>query len=167
MLVVPGEGEPWERVVDLRVEEGDGSLVELRRLLTRASAIAPRIGRRTERAELGERYGLPARHVQQLAIQDALAPATSPEAKRLYAALDRGAASLARRDPRASRRSRISRASRHSSTTRIERMPKALYFTDDPAACELLGSDPFAMLIGFAIDQQVTRAEGVRRAVGA
>jgi len=35
-------------------------------------------------------------------------------------------------------------------------VPKALYFTDDPAACELLGSDPFAMLIGFAIDQQVT-----------
>ena len=35
-------------------------------------------------------------------------------------------------------------------------MPKALYFTDDPAACELLGSDPFAMLIGFAIDQQVS-----------
>ncbi len=35
-------------------------------------------------------------------------------------------------------------------------MPKALYFTDDPAACALLGSDPFAMLIGFAIDQQVT-----------
>ncbi len=36
LLVVPAEGEPWERVVDLRVEEGDGSLVELRRLLTRA-----------------------------------------------------------------------------------------------------------------------------------
>ena len=35
-------------------------------------------------------------------------------------------------------------------------MPKALYFTDDPAACALLGSDPFAMLVGFAIDQQVT-----------
>ncbi len=35
-------------------------------------------------------------------------------------------------------------------------MPKALYFTDDPAACALLGSDPFAMLIGFAIDQQVS-----------
>ena len=34
-------------------------------------------------------------------------------------------------------------------------MPKALYFTDDPAACALLGSDPFAMLVGFAIDQQV------------
>jgi uncharacterized HhH-GPD family protein len=30
-----------------------------------------------------------------------------------------------------------------------------LYFTDDPEACELLAHDPFALLIGFAIDQQV------------
>ncbi len=35
-------------------------------------------------------------------------------------------------------------------------MPKALYFTDDPAACALLAAEPFAMLVGFAIDQQVT-----------
>ena len=35
-------------------------------------------------------------------------------------------------------------------------MPKALYFTDDPKACELLATDPFALLVGFAIDQQVT-----------
>ena len=34
-------------------------------------------------------------------------------------------------------------------------MPQALYFTDDPAACELLAEDPFALLVGFAIDQQV------------
>ena len=34
-------------------------------------------------------------------------------------------------------------------------VPSALYFTDDPAACELLGRDPFALLMGFAIDQQV------------
>jgi uncharacterized HhH-GPD family protein len=34
-------------------------------------------------------------------------------------------------------------------------VPTALWFTDDPAACELLGSDPFALLVGFAIDQQV------------
>jgi uncharacterized HhH-GPD family protein len=34
-------------------------------------------------------------------------------------------------------------------------MPSALYFTDDPAACELLAQDPFALLMGFAIDQQV------------
>jgi uncharacterized HhH-GPD family protein len=34
--------------------------------------------------------------------------------------------------------------------------PKALWFTDDPKACELLAQDPFALLVGFAIDQQVT-----------
>jgi uncharacterized HhH-GPD family protein len=34
-------------------------------------------------------------------------------------------------------------------------MPDALYFTDDPQACELLARDPFALLVGFAIDQQV------------
>ena len=35
-------------------------------------------------------------------------------------------------------------------------MPDALWFTDDPAACKLLVDDPFALLVGFAIDQQVT-----------
>jgi uncharacterized HhH-GPD family protein len=35
-------------------------------------------------------------------------------------------------------------------------VPDALYFTDDPAACKLLADDPFALLVGFAIDQQVT-----------
>ena len=35
-------------------------------------------------------------------------------------------------------------------------MPAALFFTDDPKACELLAQDPFALLVGFAIDQQVT-----------
>ena len=35
-------------------------------------------------------------------------------------------------------------------------MPAALYFTDDANACELLAKDPFALLVGFAIDQQVT-----------
>ena len=34
-------------------------------------------------------------------------------------------------------------------------MASALYFTDDPEACELLAHDPFALLMGFAIDQQV------------
>ncbi len=34
-------------------------------------------------------------------------------------------------------------------------MPDALYFTDDPEACKLLAQDPFALLMGFAIDQQV------------
>ena len=53
---------------------------------------------------------------------------------------------------RAARRGRDGAASRGS---RIRRMPDALYFTDDPAACTLLATDPFALLVGFAIDQQV------------
>jgi len=34
--------------------------------------------------------------------------------------------------------------------------PDRLYYTDDPAACALLAQDPFALLMGVAIDQQVT-----------
>ncbi len=34
-------------------------------------------------------------------------------------------------------------------------MADALYFTDEPEACKLLARDPFALLVGFAIDQQV------------
>ena len=35
-------------------------------------------------------------------------------------------------------------------------MPKALYFTDSEEANALIARDPLALLIGFAIDQQVT-----------
>jgi uncharacterized HhH-GPD family protein len=35
-------------------------------------------------------------------------------------------------------------------------MAEALWFTDDPKACQLLAKDPFALLVGFAIDQQVS-----------
>jgi uncharacterized HhH-GPD family protein len=35
-------------------------------------------------------------------------------------------------------------------------MPDALFFTDSDEANELIASDPLALLIGFAIDQQVT-----------
>jgi uncharacterized HhH-GPD family protein len=35
-------------------------------------------------------------------------------------------------------------------------MPDALYFTEDEAANQLLAHDPFALLVGFALDQQVT-----------
>ena len=34
-------------------------------------------------------------------------------------------------------------------------MPERLYFTDSDAANELIASDPMALLIGFALDQQV------------
>lgn len=35
-------------------------------------------------------------------------------------------------------------------------MPEALYFTESDEANRLIASDPLALLIGFAIDQQVT-----------
>ena len=35
-------------------------------------------------------------------------------------------------------------------------MPEALWFTDDEEANRLLVEDPFALLVGFALDQQVT-----------
>jgi uncharacterized HhH-GPD family protein len=35
-------------------------------------------------------------------------------------------------------------------------VPDALWFTDDPKAAKLLAKEPFALLVGFAIDQQVT-----------
>jgi uncharacterized HhH-GPD family protein len=35
-------------------------------------------------------------------------------------------------------------------------VPDRLYFTDDDEACRLLAADPFALLVGLALDQQVT-----------
>ena len=35
-------------------------------------------------------------------------------------------------------------------------MPDALFFTEDDEANRLLAEDPFALLVGFALDQQVT-----------
>jgi uncharacterized HhH-GPD family protein len=35
-------------------------------------------------------------------------------------------------------------------------MPEALWFTEDDEANRLLADDPFALLVGFALDQQVT-----------
>ncbi|HTO25480.1 MAG TPA: HhH-GPD-type base excision DNA repair protein [Gaiellaceae bacterium] len=35
-------------------------------------------------------------------------------------------------------------------------VPDRLYFTDDDEANALIASDPFALLVGFALDQQVT-----------
>ena len=35
-------------------------------------------------------------------------------------------------------------------------MPEALYFTESDEANRLIASDPLALLIGFAIDQQIT-----------
>jgi uncharacterized Ntn-hydrolase superfamily protein len=71
IVVVPAEGEPWERIVDLRVEEGDGSLVELRRLLERALAYRAANQAAEGRAEIARAAGLPEAYVELAAIADA------------------------------------------------------------------------------------------------
>jgi uncharacterized HhH-GPD family protein len=38
----------------------------------------------------------------------------------------------------------------------VSTAPDHLYFTDDEEACRLLATDPFALLVGFALDQQIT-----------
>jgi uncharacterized Ntn-hydrolase superfamily protein len=72
IVVVPAEGEPWDRVVDLRVEEGDESLVELRRLLERALSYRATNRATAGRAAIGRLGGLPETHVRRLVIEDAL-----------------------------------------------------------------------------------------------
>jgi len=87
IVVVPAEGEPWERVIDLRVEEGDGSLVELRRLLQRAEAY--RAANRAEpAAPVGAAGGLPPAHVTFLALMDAAGAGEVEEGRRLLAELE-------------------------------------------------------------------------------
>ena len=47
-------------------------------------------------------------------------------------------------------------ASRSRYIASIARMPDALHFTGDPEADAFLAEDPLALLVGFALDQQVT-----------
>jgi uncharacterized Ntn-hydrolase superfamily protein len=87
IVVVPATGEPWERVVDLRVEDGDDSLVQLRRHLERALAYRA-TNRATEgRAALGTQLGLPERHIRLLALEDAVADGRFDDADALLEAL--------------------------------------------------------------------------------
>lgn len=89
IVVVPASGEPWERVIDLRVEEGDDSLIELRRLLERAEAY--RAANRAERgrAAIGRAGALPAAHVRWLELLDAVEGGGVDLARRLLAELER------------------------------------------------------------------------------
>jgi uncharacterized Ntn-hydrolase superfamily protein len=88
VLVVPASGSPWERVIDLRVEEGDGSLVELRRLVTRAEAYRAANRAEHDRAGVARAGGLPAAHVQWLAFLDAAKEGDVEAARRLLGALE-------------------------------------------------------------------------------
>jgi uncharacterized Ntn-hydrolase superfamily protein len=88
ILVVPAEGSAWERVIDLRVEEGDGSLVELRRLVDRAEAYRETNRASRGRAELGTQHGLPERYVEWLAFLDAAADGDVAVARERLRALE-------------------------------------------------------------------------------
>jgi uncharacterized Ntn-hydrolase superfamily protein len=82
IVVVAAGGEPWERVVDLRVEDGDNSLAELRRLLGLAEGY--RRANRARPAAPGAREdGLPASYVRFLAVLDAAGAGDQAEARRL------------------------------------------------------------------------------------
>jgi len=70
IVVVPAAGEPWERIVDLRVEDGDDSLVQLRRLVGLAEGYR-RANRARPAAPAARQDGLPESYVRFLAILDA------------------------------------------------------------------------------------------------
>ena len=88
LVVVPAEGEPWERIVDLRVEDGDDSLDELRRLLGRALAYRAANAATEGRAQIGREGGLPETYVELLAIADAADGGDLERAQALFAALE-------------------------------------------------------------------------------
>ena len=89
LLVVPGEGEGWERIVELRVEDSPDPLAELGRLLDlhdaysladRADALAG-AGDHVEAAELYERAALAAPDNLELAFWAGLGIAASGDAE--------------------------------------------------------------------------------------
>src|SRR3954468_14350084 len=82
IVVVPAEGEPWERVIDLRVEDGDDSLVQLRRLLGLAEGYR-RANRARPAAPGAAKDGLPEAYVLFLRILDAAGSGDQAEARRL------------------------------------------------------------------------------------
>jgi len=82
IVVVPAEGEPWDRVVDLRVEDGDDSLVQLRRLLGLAEGYRRANDARPASPGAAE-DGLPDGYVHFLRILDAAGSGDPVEARRL------------------------------------------------------------------------------------
>ena len=88
IVVVPAQGEPWEHVIDLRVEDGDDSLVELRRLLQQAETY--RDAHRAERrAEAGRSGGLPETYVTWLELLDAASEGDVERGRTVLAELEK------------------------------------------------------------------------------
>jgi uncharacterized Ntn-hydrolase superfamily protein len=82
IVIVPAEGEPWERAFDLRVEDGDDSLVELRRLVEVAEGYRA-AHRASPMAPIARERGVPAQHVLWLSLMDAAAAADVAEGRRI------------------------------------------------------------------------------------
>jgi hypothetical protein len=82
-VVVPAAGERWERVIDLRVEESDEPLVELRRLLGRALGYREANRAETDRAGIARARGLPELYVRQSALYDAVDEGRLDDARRI------------------------------------------------------------------------------------
>jgi len=83
IVVVPAEGERWERVIDLRVEESGEPLVELRRLLDRALGYREANRAEVGRAEIARAWGLPELYVLKSSLYDAVDEGRLPDARRI------------------------------------------------------------------------------------
>jgi uncharacterized Ntn-hydrolase superfamily protein len=88
IVVVPAEGERWERIIDLRVEESDEPLVELCRLLDRAIGYREANRADSGRAEIARRRGLPELYVRQSALYDALDEGRLADGRRILRELE-------------------------------------------------------------------------------
>ena len=84
-------------------------------------------------------------------------PASAP---RTHARTTSSSAARARRAPSSAQRSDDGPSGRttdrRTATGYTRHVPSALYLTESDEANELLAQDPLALLIGFALDQQVT-----------
>ena len=89
IVVVPAEGERWERIIDLRVEESPEPLAELRRLLDRALAYRETNRATADRAGIAAMRGLPDGHVRLLSLEDAVDAERFEDAEVILSELER------------------------------------------------------------------------------
>ncbi|HET9323825.1 MAG TPA: DUF1028 domain-containing protein [Gaiellaceae bacterium] len=86
ILVVPAEGQPWETVCDVRVDDHDDPLAELGRLLDLHEGYTA-LGEVEDSAAIARRVGLPALDVQFAELFDAVLEGEMDEARELLGRL--------------------------------------------------------------------------------
>jgi uncharacterized Ntn-hydrolase superfamily protein len=87
IVVVPATGDPWERVLDLRVEDGDDSLIQLRSLVVRAEAYRCWNRAEQDHVAVAEAGGLSEQQRLWSPILDALNAGDDEQARAHYRAL--------------------------------------------------------------------------------